>query len=121
MKTITYSPWGPVQHAEVIADGIVQVDTASHGGFFLSPARLLQMPREFHGFNTWAGGPWFEEDCDATLVVLSFPDLFSPSWVKNALDYIRADYFVKDKKVNVESFLASEAGRLAITASTNTL
>ncbi len=37
------SPWGAVQQSEVIAEGIVRVQTASHGGILLSAERYAQV------------------------------------------------------------------------------
>ncbi len=63
------SPWGPVHHAEDIADGIVSVHTASHGGLWLSPARLdLMDPSER------STDGWYEEDCEAAFPLRRFRD-----------------------------------------------
>ena len=82
------SPWGRIDSDNVIADGIVFVNTPSHGGMWISQSRRDAMPEPFRSPETFAGGNWFEEDCDATRVVLSFPDLFKPeqvSWAKAVL------------------------------------
>lgn len=74
--TVTTSPWGPVQHQELLAPGIVRVMTAGHGGLVLSPERLQAMPNRYK-LNEYGTGRYFEEDCEWALVVLAFPDEFS--------------------------------------------
>ncbi|WP_162986858.1 DUF7007 domain-containing protein [Sphingomonas paeninsulae] len=73
-----HSTWGPPQGGWTrIAAGIYSCSTASHGGYWLSPARLDAMPDTLRA-QSWNGtSPWFEEDCDVLLVVRAFPDLFS--------------------------------------------
>lgn len=72
MTKVKYSPWGAIQHAKQIAEGIDLVSTASHGGFKLDRRRNAQMPEVFR-----RKGGWYEEDCEYALVVLIFPELFS--------------------------------------------
>jgi hypothetical protein len=73
------SPWGAIDRCTRIADGIHFVSTPSHGGFRLSPARLARFPLAVLG-QTWRAlgrDGWFEEDCDAYLIPVAFPDCFS--------------------------------------------
>lgn len=79
MKRGSHTPWGPAQHSEYIAEGIIRVDTASHGGLHLSPQRHEELQAMFRSFPTWAGGRWYEEDCDACAVIVAFPDVFPDS------------------------------------------
>jgi hypothetical protein len=75
------TPWGVSQgRPHTIADGIDFYHTARHGGFHLSPERLAEMPDELRAARTDDGPecPWFEEDCDYALVVLAFPEYFTP-------------------------------------------
>lgn len=76
------TPWGQSQTVETIADGITHVTTASHGGIHLSPERFAQMPPEYQ--KTWAGAPWYEEDCDWAKVAVTFPEYFEKHVVENA-------------------------------------
>jgi len=73
-SVIKYSPWGAVQHQEVLAPGIVRVHTASHGGIWLSPERQAQLPewaKQIAG--SYAPKPqWWEEDCEAAVPKLVF-------------------------------------------------
>jgi hypothetical protein len=86
----TSSPWGEVDHHTVIAEGIVFVGTSSHGGIKLSPQRMADFPAELlgddDGFLNQRQRGWFEEDCDATLVVLAFPKEFEIRQVRSALE-----------------------------------
>jgi hypothetical protein len=81
MKPIM-TPWGAAQTVRIIAPGITEVTTASHGGIYLSPMRYATMPDEYR--KTFAGGRWYEEDCDAAKVVVTFPEHFTPAAVMNA-------------------------------------
>ena len=80
-RPILYTPWGTADSSTSLADGIVSVSTSSHGGIHLSPQRVQQMPpalRAGAGDRITAGGDaWFEEDVDAAIVAVSFPDAFS--------------------------------------------
>ncbi|MDH6284061.1 DUF7007 domain-containing protein [Prescottella agglutinans] len=64
------SPWGEVQYGNVLADGIIVVGTASHGGVRISAERLRQMPPALR----LGRRRWFEEDCEAALVAVAFAD-----------------------------------------------
>ena len=81
-----YSPWGIVQDEETIADGIVYVSTASHGGIWVSPellGRVQEAMRDYAAY--WSGSSqWFEEDCAAQCVVVSFPEHFPAEQVERA-------------------------------------
>jgi hypothetical protein len=81
MKTI----WGASQHTKKIADGILSVETASHGGMILSHSRnaelqiVLGVSREDCSY---------EEVCNYHLVVLAFPKDFSGEMVYNAFNFV---------------------------------
>jgi hypothetical protein len=79
---IRSTPWGDPQQHRILAPGIISVSTARHGGIFLSPERCAQLPAPLKLITTWQGEPagrcaWFEEDVDAILVILAFPQFFS--------------------------------------------
>lgn len=65
------TPWGPIQESNVIAEGITEVSTASHGGYVLSEERQNEMPAHLSN-----GTPYYEEDCEFALVQLAFPAYF---------------------------------------------
>lgn len=80
---LTSSPWGAVQHITQLAEGIVMVSTASHGGIKLSAERYAAMPAAFRETGYSKGG-WYEEDCDWALVAVTFPDAFKAEHVELA-------------------------------------
>ena len=65
------TPWGLADNKEVIAEGIVNYTTPSHGGIKLSRERQDQM----HSALRLADG-WYEEDCDWARVAVNFPLYF---------------------------------------------
>lgn len=65
------SPWGAVQDATELADGVWFVHTASHGGIHLSSQRNRRIPARFRS----AAG-WYEEDCEWSIAALANPDAF---------------------------------------------
>lgn len=72
MSAPRHSPWGWVDHSKTLADGIVEVQTPSHGGIHLSPERVAMMPDVAR-----RPGGWYEEDCEWSLVALRFPEAFT--------------------------------------------
>lgn len=74
------TPWGEWTLIREIIPGVWRVSTATHGGYWLTPGRLAEMPavlregidseRPFNMTEVRAG--WFEEDDDADRVVLTF-------------------------------------------------
>ena len=91
MRTGMSSPWGIVQDVEVIADGIVYVSTASHGGIWVSSELLHRIKDEMKDYAAyWSGSSqWFEEDCAAQCVVVSFPEYFPAEQVESAWRIVR--------------------------------
>lgn len=83
---ITSSPWGAPDLVEQLAMGIFDVVTPSHGGFYLEPDVNAQVPAAWRAasFNRQAEHGWYEEDCDAVMVVLTFPTVFAPKQVSAA-------------------------------------
>ena len=79
------SPWDTIQHCEQIAQGIVNVSTASHAGLWISDTRRQWMPASLARIETWAGGNWYEEDCDWAIVVMAFPHHFTAETCKYAM------------------------------------
>lgn len=77
------TPWGPADYSKRIAEGITVHSTSSHGGMELSGYRHTKLQEKFP-FPTFAGGPWYEEDCDVCAVVIAFHDVFPPSHVYEA-------------------------------------
>lgn len=76
------SPWGRIDYARQIADGIVSVGTPSHGGIWLSPQRAAQVdPR-------WGVGEpsWLEEDCAWAIAAYTFPEEFRAAYAVPATE-----------------------------------
>lgn len=81
------TPWGPSQHQREHAPGIVFHSTASHGGYHLSTERwkdFTAIPQ----FANWPS-PWLEEDCDASLVYLRWPELATDEQIHDAVCMVR--------------------------------
>jgi hypothetical protein len=85
------SPWGIVQDEEVIAEGIIYVSTASHGGIWVARELMYRITHEMQDYaKYWSGSSqWFEEDCAAQCVVVSFPEYFKPEQVESAWDVVK--------------------------------
>ena len=65
------TPWGKADNIEILAEGIIQVGTPSHGGVKLDRKRNAQVPSYMR-----RKGGWYEEDCDWAIVATVFPDAF---------------------------------------------
>lgn len=73
------SPWGSIQSVEEIAEGIVSVTTAGHGGIWLAPALEAKVPAGLRALaRQYAPSQWYEEDCDAYIVGFVFADKLEP-------------------------------------------
>ena len=77
---MTNTPWGVAQDRERIAEGITFYSTPSHGGFHLSRERNAKVPERYRAYAAmWShgwGDTWYEEDCAALAVILTYPDYF---------------------------------------------
>lgn len=82
---VTVTPWGAAQSTHVKAKGITFYSTTGHGGYKLSDERHKRVRQRFGDYSTFAGGPWYEEDQDVTLVVLTFPDEYEPDELRAAI------------------------------------
>ncbi len=85
------TPWGFSDHVKEDAPGIVFYSTPGHGGFLLDDARHAAVKKMLPNFKTFAGGKWYEEDCDACAVVACFPEAYTPEKVKHARARLAAD------------------------------
>lgn len=68
------TPWGPAQDVTHHADGIVFAGTVGHGGFKLSAERNKAIPAPLR-----RKGGWYEEDSEAHIVAMYFPEETRPS------------------------------------------
>lgn len=78
----TETPWGQSQSEHEHAPGIVFHSTASHGGYHLSADRYAEFCQIPH-FAHWS--PWLEEDCQACLVYLRWPELATNEQIHDAV------------------------------------
>ena len=79
----TDSPWGLVQTATPLADGLSSVTTAGHGGLRLEPhaAERLGISEACLSRGLYENDIyWFEEDCDASLLLWEVPALWSTAF-----------------------------------------
>lgn len=87
MRTLS-TPWGQPDHVDHVAPGIDFYSTPSHGGYHLDLERQAHVKRTLPTFRPFAGAPWYEEDCDAAVVVLMFPEAF-PGRRESAAEAVR--------------------------------
>lgn len=111
------TPWGPSQHQKQAAPGIVFYSTAGHGGFHLSASRMMEFRQVFPAFQTWASGPWFEEDADYSMVVLAFAhNVFNDEQVRDAVRQVQRSkdgYFAEAQRWLAQSVGGSECCKRA--------
>lgn len=80
------TPWGPAQDAFKYAEGLIFVHTAGHGGFWCGPERWLKIRATWPDWRPFGDrAPWLEEDNDAALAALAWPELFGDQAVFNAV------------------------------------
>ena len=91
------TPWGKPQTEKIIADGIVEYTTASHGGIHLSDNRWNELIELFPYLHSWAGENWLEEDCDWGWAAIRWPHLFDNKSVYHAVNsaILNAEYYGK--------------------------
>ena len=66
------TPWGLTDNVET--DEIAWYSTPGHGGYHVTGQAETNIPRVARDAS-WAGHPWYEEDCDWVMVFN--PDAFS--------------------------------------------
>lgn len=76
-----WSPWGSIHRMDAKGEQILEITTASHGGYWLNDEAWAMVKREFPGFRAFAGEPWLEEDMDVTVAILLWPQLHKPETV----------------------------------------
>ena len=70
MRPPNKTPWGDAQHTEPLLPGVWFVETAGHGGVWLSEERRKQIPANLQNHDN----QWYEEDCEFSLVVCALRD-----------------------------------------------
>lgn len=80
------TPWGFWQEARQHAPGIVFVSTPGHGGFHLDEERQKEAHVRIGRLPTFTGSQaWLEEDQDAVLVYLIWPEYASDEQIAEAI------------------------------------
>jgi len=97
----TQTPWGRAQSIQNVADGIVFVGTPSHGGFWLAPEHRKTMHKKFKAQS--ASKAYYEEDCDALLVYLAFPEIIKKHTDISAITKSAQFWFNVDGSYKVRS------------------
>ena len=92
------TPWGVAERSTTIAYGITFHSTPSHGGFELSYERMAEMPEAFKSRTFVPGGRWYEEDCDAAMVIVWFRKYFTRDQVDQALRFL--EWSIQNLKSN---------------------
>ena len=88
-----YTPWGPSQSVEELADGIVTISTAGHGGIKLDAARNRRMPEYMR-----RSGGWYEEDCEWCLPFVVFEDELLAGGDEHTAKAIRGGFHTRTLK-----------------------
>jgi hypothetical protein len=84
-----YTPWGEWQDVYEHAPGIVFVSTARHGGFHLDAERRKEAHARIGKLPTFTGSQaWLEEDCDACLVYLIWPEYATDEQINDAVNTV---------------------------------
>lgn len=88
--TPKHTPWGAPRRSQEIARGLIFFDCPGHGGYWLAKERERARIDRFPWFKTFSGGPWYEENCDWSVVALTFPENFSDDAIRGAVRTVRA-------------------------------
>jgi len=91
-RTKDATPWGQADNKRIIAPGIIDYSTPGHGGIKLTAALAAKVSRAFPTFETFAGGPWYEEDCDWGLCRRSIPTVLAAKVIGSRRNTIRSCY-----------------------------
>ena len=106
---MTHTPCASAQTTKESVPGIILYTTADHGGFWLSPERVAEMPKPLREFVPWAGPNFYEEDCDWAFVALSFPlhfwEVFAARKCKELKPRVSDKYDAQYRKHLIEAAL----------------
>lgn len=91
-RQLQETPWGRADQIEKLGEGAYFVSTPGHGGVWLCPERMAELPEEVRGLNVYGRGSWFEEDCEWSLVWYVWPDLFPEEWADGARATLKSYY-----------------------------
>lgn len=104
------SPWGMPESITGIAPGIFIITTASHGGYYLAPPQWARLKALFPSFQPFARvDGWLEEDCDAVLAPLVFPEFFDNEALFFAVHSVRGMGLSMPRFSDAVRYLATDA------------
>lgn len=104
----SFTPWGRADFAETLAPGIVTVSTPSHGGIHLDPAQNAKVHEVWR-----AADGWYEEDCDAYIVLATFPETAAPYPLEKVHDSL-AYWLPLQHPIAFPAEAAARAGRATV-------
>jgi hypothetical protein len=65
------TPWGKKQMQWSNSPGLIEVDTARHGGLYVMPALRERIPDSLKKYSADGKGAWWEEDQACSLPVVA--------------------------------------------------
>jgi hypothetical protein len=109
-----YSPWGTVQTQRKIAEGIISVSTASHGGILISLEREKEFYKIFPNAQLFTNSAAFEEDCDWCLAALAWPEYFSDQDLYFAKETAEMENGCGHEEIDWPKYWNTEKGNAAL-------
>lgn len=103
-----YTPWGLADSTIVIAPGLINVTTPSHGGIYVDPERRGRMPEYLAGEPATDGGAWYEEDCHWCFPAVVFEAEFRAWIARSGQD---PDKFVQSARDTMRNWYPHEYQR----------
>jgi hypothetical protein len=104
-----HTPWGGINHAEVLTPGITFISTPGHGGYHLDRCHQSVVQEILPQFRPYAGPPWYEEDQDWAIVALAFPSLFEPVELRHAVRTVRLSARYERERGQASNYVSVEA------------
>ena len=101
----THTLWGPSQESKRIMRGVMWYSTASHGGYHVATSHISEIaePLRSIGQSDSVGGKWYEEDCDWSVVALTWP-----AEIQAARIYLHPDSLLHDARRMLRSVYPDE-------------
>ena len=95
-----HSPWGVIQDAEPLGNGVFSVSTAGHGGIYVPPDQLHHIPKREQQYAAyWSGSKhWYEEDICCVSPLVHIPNIDKPEAERLANAYRQLIQFIERKK-----------------------
>lgn len=100
METI----WGEIQTSNRLADGVVDVTTASHGGIIVDKrvANIFLSKEAIQAATYDNGHYYFEEDCDWAIFAFENPTIVPQNWLQYIEDCLKRwnAFYISNAKKN---------------------